>query len=238
MRKGTKHEAPGAGKKCEYARVLAGRNENAGRKTLGFTLIELLVVIAIIAILAAILFPVFARARESARKASCQSNLKQIGLGWLQYAQDYDEKVMPVRTVSPGKVFYWWGSYNGTVLNGSEGLLQPYMKSTQIQACPSFDNRTNAAKGSTGYAYNNVYLNPTTYGPAPDYTPDAKTASLAEIQETARTVTFADSAAIGFDGVTLQSNTYLDPPSYAGDYPTFQARHNETGNVSILRWSR
>ena len=56
-----------------------------------FTLIELLVVIAIIAILAAILFPVFAQAREAARKASCQSNLKQIGSGWLMYIQDYDE---------------------------------------------------------------------------------------------------------------------------------------------------
>jgi prepilin-type N-terminal cleavage/methylation domain-containing protein len=58
----------------------------------GFTLIELLVVIAIIAILAAILFPVFARARENARRASCQSNLKQIALGVFMYNQDYDEK--------------------------------------------------------------------------------------------------------------------------------------------------
>src|SRR4028119_1194142 len=64
----------------------------AVRNSQGFTLIELLVVIAIIAILAAILFPVFARARESARKASCLSNLKQIGLGIMQYQQDYDEK--------------------------------------------------------------------------------------------------------------------------------------------------
>ncbi len=58
----------------------------------GFTLIELLVVIAIIAILAAILFPVFARARENARKANCQNNLKQIATGLLMYAQDYDER--------------------------------------------------------------------------------------------------------------------------------------------------
>ena len=61
-----------------------------GRRARGFTLIELLVVIAIIAILAAILFPVFARARENARKSTCQSNLKQIGTAFLQYAQDYE----------------------------------------------------------------------------------------------------------------------------------------------------
>ena len=68
---------------------------NTIRRSQGFTLIELLVVIAIIAILAAILFPGFARARENARRSSCQSNLKQIGLSALQYAQDYDEKWMP-----------------------------------------------------------------------------------------------------------------------------------------------
>ena len=61
----------------------------------GFTLIELLVVIAIIAILAAILFPVFAQAREKARSATCQSNLRQMGLAWHMYFQDYDETTMP-----------------------------------------------------------------------------------------------------------------------------------------------
>ena len=99
----------------------------------GFTLIELLVVIAIIAILAAILFPVFARARENARRASCQSNLKQIGLGVAQYTQDYDEK-MPNVEMSAG---YW--TTNGIWRN----LVQPYLKSAQIFSCPSntFDNR-------------------------------------------------------------------------------------------------
>ena len=93
-----------------------------------FTLIELLVVIAIIAILAAILFPVFARARENARRASCASNLKQIGLGVVQYSQDYDERMPSVR-MNPGNVDFNGGAW--------PVLLQPYIKSYQLFACPS-----------------------------------------------------------------------------------------------------
>ncbi|MGD9519567.1 MAG: DUF1559 domain-containing protein [Armatimonadota bacterium] len=93
----------------------------------GFTLIELLVVIAIIAILAAILFPVFAKAREKARQASCTSNVKQISLGMLMYVQDYDERFMN-------------GHYSFLQLNGTlfwfERIL-PYVKNTQIFLCPS-----------------------------------------------------------------------------------------------------
>lgn len=111
----------------------------------GFTLIELLVVIAIIAILAAILFPVFARARENARRASCQSNLKQIGLGVMQYVQDYDEKY-PITANQTG--FYGgldWGLWMVNVF--------PYVKSTQIFACPSsssssFTTYTNSPSGT------------------------------------------------------------------------------------------
>lgn len=100
-------------------------------KRKGFTLIELLVVIAIIAILAAILFPVFARARENARRSSCQSNLKQIGLAIFQYSQDYDEKLPFART--PGPNYNSWA-----------GNAQPYIKSNQVFACPS--NTDNANK--------------------------------------------------------------------------------------------
>ena len=101
--------------------------------TKGFTLIELLVVIAIIAILAAILFPVFARARENARRASCQSNLKQIGLGIMQYTQDYDEKMPGERM---GGVH--WGY-----------VIQPYVKSVQLFKCPSNTSTGNVAFAPT-----------------------------------------------------------------------------------------
>ena len=94
----------------------------------GFTLIELLVVIAIIAILAAILFPVFARAREKARQTSCLNNAKQINLALQMYAQDYDEKICFMMTVDQGWTVpaQWWYQ-----------VLGPYVKNDQIWTCPS-----------------------------------------------------------------------------------------------------
>ncbi len=96
------------------------------KRAYGFTLIELLVVIAIIAILAAILFPVFARAREKARQTSCLSNIKQLGLGDLMYAQDYDECLVRYYRYMPAPNLYWWGD-----------VLQPYVSNRQILECPS-----------------------------------------------------------------------------------------------------
>ncbi|MEO6909046.1 MAG: DUF1559 domain-containing protein [Abditibacteriaceae bacterium] len=109
----------------------------------GFTLIELLVVIAIIAILAAILFPVFARARENARRASCQSNLKQIGLGFAMYIQDYDGRY-PFGADMDDHVldYYYNGALWSSLKNDSAGhlwtdKLEPYVKSRQIYIDPS-----------------------------------------------------------------------------------------------------
>jgi prepilin-type N-terminal cleavage/methylation domain-containing protein/prepilin-type processing-associated H-X9-DG protein len=129
-------------------------SRTASRRKNGFTLIELLVVIAIIAILAAILFPVFARARENARRASCQSNLKQIGLGVLQYIQDYDERY-PLRR----------GTANDGVNDPHNmwyGGITPYLKSAQIFQCPSDSNAPNASLDHGGYSdyfYNSLLHN-------------------------------------------------------------------------------
>ena len=91
----------------------------------GFTLIELLVVIAIIAILAAILFPVFARARENARRTSCISNMKQLGLGMTQYTQDYDEMLPMVCADNNGCAYTYFEQ------------IFPYVKSNEVAFCPS-----------------------------------------------------------------------------------------------------
>jgi len=104
-------------------------------KQRGFTLIELLVVIAIIAILAAILFPVFAQAREAARKASCQSNLKQLSAAAIMYANDFDER-FPAQPWGAARYDSWWWS------------IQPYAKNAGILSCPSgtFNGEINGGK--------------------------------------------------------------------------------------------
>jgi prepilin-type N-terminal cleavage/methylation domain-containing protein/prepilin-type processing-associated H-X9-DG protein len=115
----------------------------------GFTLIELLVVIAIIAILAAILFPVFAKAREKARQSSCLSNTKQIAIAILSYAQDYDERMpLSVGYIAPATVLagpewpnYWWQQ------------VEPYMKNVQILACPSSSAKYVYSAGLTDTRY-------------------------------------------------------------------------------------
>ncbi|RYX80120.1 DUF1559 domain-containing protein [bacterium] len=170
------------------------QNASSGRNK-GFTLIELLVVIAIIAILAAILFPVFARARENARRASCQSNLKQIGLGILQYAQDYDEKY-PMR---------WYGGNADTNVrdvNSWRRSIFPYTKSAQLFSCPSNTyNASFADDSETGrmtaanlpagsprfgrsYAINGTTSNIGGTSPSEH----ATAASLAQVADTAQTI--------------------------------------------------
>jgi prepilin-type N-terminal cleavage/methylation domain-containing protein len=141
-------------------------------KRRGFTLIELLVVIAIISILAAILFPVFARARENARRASCLSNLKQIGLGWMMYTQDYDE-LTPI--------------YNSWTKN-----LQPYVKSGQLFVCPSAISTSPVGTNGCDPTSHNTNLNDWgSYGMNGQFISGA---SLASFVNVSKTVALAESS--------------------------------------------
>jgi len=204
-------------------------------------LIELLVVIAIIAILAAILFPVFATAREKARQTSCLSNLKQTGLGEMQYMQDYDETIHEVLSgVASGKAT--------TVKITYAELLQPYIKSKGVFACPSsqldkqditYDNRFFFAVGMNSYLglyYNYYYsapqyLNCDALGDACEQSagyPRAITSAI--IKYPASTVLFADS----FDktvGATTPRGYWIDPGYLFGRRYGLSNRHNKGSNL-------
>lgn len=134
----------------------------------GFTLIELLVVIAIIALLAAILFPVFAQAREKARQTSCLSNEKQLGLGFMQYMQDYDEAT-PI-----------WINAGGEIRNdGWAGRIFPYVKSKQVFYCSNDGDVPNVS-----YMLNNAFAYYFALSTIPTWNAPASTVLLAEVSNT------------------------------------------------------
>jgi prepilin-type N-terminal cleavage/methylation domain-containing protein len=139
--------------------MFSSLSHGAKRRRSAFTLIELLVVIAIIAILAAILFPVFAKAREKARQSSCMSNEKQIGLAFMGYIQDYDEKFPPpagVATVGGTAYVTDWGvdsqPVTGTIV---PALISSYVKNTGIFQCPS-GPRPSSGGTVVDYMYNDL----------------------------------------------------------------------------------
>lgn len=177
-----------------------------------FTLIELLVVIAIISILAAILFPVFARARENARRTSCLSNLKQVALGVRMYGQDYDERMPAERRdamsdadISQSNPYGW------------ADALQPYLKSTQIFQCPSETNSdgSDLAYGTfiKGGGYSDYWINRRVLG-----------AADAEFSAPSLTILLGDGD--GGDGATAAASGD-SRAAYRGS-----ARYNSKGNAA------
>ena len=190
------------------------------RNCRGFTLIELLVVIAIIAILAAILFPVFARAREKARQTSCLSNVKQLSLGIEMYAQDYDERLPMGITGGYGEPGMtnenrcWWG----------EAIIMPYVMNREVMHCPSAPanllqtHRPGTTNFRPAYAVNINVL------------PYASARSLAEIRDPAGTAVIADAG-------QLSSGVIGQPPDewihYESGFSHYQwtAPSGWTGNV-------
>ena len=194
----------------------------------GFTLIELLVVIAIIAILAAILFPVFARAREKARQASCQSNLKQIMLGALMYMQDYDEMSLPSITgLNPD------GTWNNNTSKWWDVLITPYTKNSQVYQCPS--------DPAQYYGYG---LSHNVFG-------YSSSIAMSTVQQPSSTIYFADSATDGTTwatyhaapnvqypggGVVLRwpaQDPLVYPPWACCGAQTLNARHNGTCDIAF-----
>jgi prepilin-type N-terminal cleavage/methylation domain-containing protein/prepilin-type processing-associated H-X9-DG protein len=167
-----------------------------------FTLIELLVVIAIIAILASILFPVFARARENARRASCQSNEKQLGLGFMQYTQDYDEKFPQTAATCDGLM--GWG-----------GSIMPYVKSVQVFKCPSDPTQKRngwTAYSVVSYAANND-INAPVYGGGWNNSYSTGAGTLAGLNAPARTVLLHEAML----SIADLSGPELNPPN-VNDY--------------------
>jgi len=184
----------------------------------GFTLIELLVVIAIIAILAAILFPVFARAREKARQASCQSNLKQIALAAIMYSNDYDEIWAPMSMGSP--IGPEWTAV----------LLQPYIKNLQIFDCPSFASAgpRSCGCGPQGLRYMSYGFNcgwtaggrmPNWFGPMGQ--------KLTAIEAPAEELFAGDSGCVNIGPGSAYASTQ------GTTCPGWDARHNEMVNLAF-----
>jgi prepilin-type N-terminal cleavage/methylation domain-containing protein/prepilin-type processing-associated H-X9-DG protein len=206
----------------------------------GFTLIELLVVIAVIATLAALLFPVFAQARESARKTSCLSNQKQLGTAMQMYVQDYDEQLPnaihgPAGVSLPGGWVYFTAfptNETARSFDVKQGSLYPYVKNVQIYVCPS-DGQGKAAGNS--YAVNSCVF---TYG-----IPLAVGKSLAAFDNTASWALLTEEAIGRGDGTGAFLRTNSTDDGYLAFRLNFLSTRHQQGATFLFldghsKWHR
>lgn len=193
-------------------------------RMVAFTLIELLVVIAIIATLAAILFPVFAQAREKARQTSCLSNLRNLGHAVLLYVTDYDE-TLPLGAYATATSFVTWNE-----------ILLPYTKNSEIWWCPSSSIRKQDADGkrTSHFGYNTRYLTTldTFFTNANGHTAVA----LARVSAPSETVLLTDAKASKANSWCGDDGKFLLPPSaaVADCWGRPNSLHHETVNISWL----
>jgi len=187
-------------------------------------------VVAIVALLAAILFPVFAQARERERQTVCASNLKQLALAWQMYAQDYDETACPSYYLVGSAEIGWDFSLPAFSGPWTLGLLGPYTTSGVLHQCPDFTGDGHG-RPYTGYAYNATYLGGDDYrrGPSRSIYPACR---MADIGLPSQTAVFADG---GYGTTSPQGENYLRAPSDRHDL--FSAglvdfRHNGWANIA------
>ena len=203
-----------------------------------FTLIELLVVIAIIAILAAILFPVFAKVREKARQTTCASNLRQLGLAVMQYVQDYDESLPGASYGTGGGGVTGGWMYYSTIASGTtvttkhfdptRGSIYSYVKSTQVYLCP--DDSVGQVTGDT-FAINSCIDNATPLtgiSLRPGYV-------LAHFDQPSSTMLFSEEdAGFGSTNDAFLSLTFGSAGGTTGSHDSISVRHTGGVNVNFI----